>query len=213
MSAQTKSREEAGFEPPPVPEEERGRADMYRLLSILLARAPDAATHRLLCELEPDDSLLGSALASLSAVARSRSIEAVSDEFDTLFLGMPAPRIMPYASYYLNGQLFGRSLAELRMRLAALGVGRKSDAAEPEDHIATLFEIMSGLIMGAFASGPLPLDEQRTIFRAHIAPWVSKCFGDLEAADASAFYMAVGHLGRAFIQMETEAFAMVSEHA
>ncbi len=196
-----------------VPEEERGRAEMYRLLSVLLARAPDAGMHQLLSELEPDDSLLGNALGSLSAVARSRSLEALRDEYDALFLGMPTPRVMPYASYYVNGQLFGRSLAELRMRLAKLGVARKANATEPEDHIAILFEIMSGLIVGAFGSGPLPLDEQRAFFRVHIAPWAAKCFGELEASDASAFYMAVGHLGRAFLAMETDAFVMVPEHA
>jgi TorA maturation chaperone TorD len=196
-----------------IAEEERGRADMYRLLAILVARAPDAATHRLLCALEPDDSPLGHALGALVAVARSRTPQAIAEEYDALFLGVPTPRIMPYASYYRNGQMFGRSLAELRIRLAKLGVARKSEATEPEDHLATLCEIMSGLIMGAFGSGPLPLDEQRAFFQAHVAPWASMCFGDLAAADASTFYMTVGQLGQAFLKLEEEAFAMVREQA
>jgi TorA maturation chaperone TorD len=79
--------------------------------------------------------------------------------------------------------------------------------------VATLFEIMSGLIVGAFTSEPMPLEEQRAFFRAHIQPWASTCFGDLAAAEASAFYMTVGQLGQLFLQMEEEAFEMVREHA
>lgn len=191
-----------------LPAEERGRADIYRLLAILLARAPDEPTRQVLVALTPDESDLGRALAALAAVARARAPAELSSEFDTLFLGMPTPRLTPYASWYRTGQLFGRPLAELRQDLKRLGIVRRAGASEPEDHIFALCETMSGLIVGALGSGPLPLDRQRAFFEAHIAPWAPRLFADLEAAEASTFYMAVGRVGRTFMALEADAFAM-----
>ena len=48
------------------------------------------------------------------------------------------------------------------------------------------------------------------IFEKHLAPWIGRFFADLERAEAANFYRRVGTLGRVFMDIETEAFALPS---
>jgi TorA maturation chaperone TorD len=66
---------------------------------------------------------------------------------------------------------------------------------------------MAGLCSGAL---PAPANADRTIFETHMAGWIGRFFADLEAAEAADFYRSVGTLGRTFIALEAEAFAMPS---
>jgi TorA maturation chaperone TorD len=43
-----------------------------------------------------------------------------------------------------------------------------------------------------------------------MAPWIGRLFADIERAQAADFYRRVGSLGRVFIEIETEAFALPS---
>ena len=45
-------------------------------------------------------------------------------------------------------------------------------------------------------------------FERHVAPWAERFFADLEGAKSARFYRSVGTVGRLFIDIETEAFAM-----
>ena len=60
---------------------------------------------------------------------------------------------------------------------------------------------------GRFAA---PAGADREIFEKHLAPWIGRFFADLERAEAAEFYRRVGTLGRVFIDIETEAFALPS---
>ena len=64
---------------------------------------------------------------------------------------------------------------------------------------------MAGLISGQL---PAPVEQQRHFFEKHLAPWIGRFFADLEAAEAADFYRHVGAIGRLFIEIETEAFAL-----
>jgi TorA maturation chaperone TorD len=48
------------------------------------------------------------------------------------------------------------------------------------------------------------------MFETHLAPWIGRFFADLEHAEEADFYRKVGTLGRQFIDIETEAFALPS---
>ena len=48
------------------------------------------------------------------------------------------------------------------------------------------------------------------LFEQHLAPWIGRFFADLERAEAADFYRRVGTLGRVFMEIETEAFALPS---
>jgi len=43
-----------------------------------------------------------------------------------------------------------------------------------------------------------------------MAPWIGRFFADLERAEAANVYRHVGALGRVFVEIEAEAFALPS---
>jgi len=181
------------------------RAQEYALLSALLARAPDAAFLGRLASLRGDASPLGLAHVALAEAAGECGPEAVEREFFDLFIGLGRGELLPYGSYYLSGFLQEQPLARLRADLAPLGIVRSEDNCEPEDHAAILCEIMAGLIGGQL-SAPEATDQQ--IYEKHIAPWMPRFFADLEQAETAKFYRKVGALGRIFLDIEAQAFAL-----
>jgi TorA maturation chaperone TorD len=183
------------------------RAQEYALLAALLMRAPDAALLRQLATLRGDATPLGVAHAALAQAASETSVLDAEREFFNLFIGLARGELLPYGSYYLTGFLHERPLARLRADLAPLGIERVEGNAEPEDHAATLCEIMSGLVSGRL---PAPADTDQQIFEKHLAPWIGRFFADLERAESAKLYRRVGTLGRTFIDIETEAFALPS---
>jgi TorA maturation chaperone TorD len=189
----------------PVDEVDLARAREYALLAVLLARAPDAAMLQCLSELRGDATPLGLAHVALADAADAADPEAIEREFFNLFIGIGRGELLPYASYYLSGFLQERPLARLRDDLARIGIVRSEGVVEPEDHAAILCEIMSGIISGAFAASA-GADQQ--IFDKHLAPWIGRLFSDMERAENADFYRRVGSLGRVFIDIETEAFAL-----
>lgn len=190
-----------------IPEEDVLRAQFYRFLARFLAAPPDAELLKLAADLKGDEGELGEALDVLARVAAKVSPADAGNEYQALFIGVGRGELVPYASYYLTGFLNEKPLAKLRRDMAELGVARADEVKEPEDHIASLCEIMAGLITGEFGH-PHDLEEQRRFFRTHVAPWAARFFEDLETAKAAFLYAPVGTLGRLFIGIEATAFEM-----
>jgi TorA maturation chaperone TorD len=188
-----------------VDEIDQLRAAEYGLLSLLLGKAPDADTLSRVATLKGDASDLGMAHVELAAVAASADDRVVSKEFFDLFIGLGRGELLPYASYYLTGFLHERPLARVREDLEVLGIERAGISREPEDHIAILLEVMSGLARGDFAAD---FGEQARFFDRHLKPWAARMFADLEISQAAHFYRAVGRAGRVFMELEAEAFAL-----
>ncbi len=186
-------------------EVDAARAQEYALLAALLARAPDAELLHRLAQLPADPSPLGRAHADLAQAAGHTHAAAVEREYFDLFIGLGRGELLPYASFYLTGFLHGPRLASLRRDLAELGLRRSPDIAEPEDHAAILCELMSGL---ARRQWPVAPGAERTLFEAHLAPWIGRFFADLERAEAAQFYRRVGALGRVYMEIEADAFAL-----
>lgn len=190
-----------------VDEADQLRAGLYRLLSMMLAGAPDAATLAGLAGLQGDASEMGAAVSALADAARETTPEAVADEYQQLFIGISRGLLLPYASYYLTGFLHEKPLARLRADMGPLGIARSEGVTEPEDHIAALMEMMAGLIEGAFGA-PRSLDEQAEFFARHIGTWAPHFFGDLENLAQARLYAPVGRIGRLFMAVEAQAFEM-----
>lgn len=190
-----------------IDEIDAARAQEYALLAALLARAPDTGLLKRISELRGDTTPLGMAHAALGEAAAAASVERVEREYFDLFIGLGRGELLPYGSYYLTGFLYERPLARLRGDLMALGIERVESQCEPEDHAAILCEIMSGLAAGRFGAKP---GADRELFEKHLAPWFGRFFSDLERAKSADFYRRVGTLGRIFIEIETEAFALPS---
>ncbi len=192
-----------------IAEEERLRATWYRLFARALAAAPDRQLLDKLARLEGDDSDFGKGLDALAAAARAAAPDAVEQEYFDLFIGVGSGELIPYGSYYLTGFLHEKPLARLREDMDALGIARVAGVSESEDHIASLCEMMAGLISGDFGK-PADLATQHRFFQDHIGCWAPRFFEDLEAARAAAFYMPIGGIGRSFMAVESQAFEMAA---
>src|SRR3954452_6082543 len=194
-------------ERPGIDEVDAARAREYALLATLLARAPDQALLDRIAGLHGDASPLGLAHVALAEAARQSSAERAEREYFVLFVGLGRGELLPYGSYYLTGFLNERPLSRLRDDLAALGIERVEKNFEPEDHAATLCEIMAGLAGRRF---PASAEMQRRFFEKHVAPWMGRLFADMETAASAKFYRSVGSLGRLFLKIETEAFTFAN---
>ena len=183
------------------------RAQEYALLATLLLRAPSADLLTRLAKLREDHSPLGILHGQLAEAADRIKPEDVEQEFFDLFVGVGRGELLPYGSYYLTGFLHERPLARLRADLAAMGIARSQDVYEPEDHLAIIFEGMAKLAGGSLSA---PKSADRQIFEKHLQPWAARFFSDLEGAKSANFYRRVGSLGRAFMEIEAEAFALAS---
>ncbi|HUS53539.1 MAG TPA: molecular chaperone TorD family protein [Thermohalobaculum sp.] len=190
-----------------VAEEDVLRAGLYDLLAALLANPPKRELIDRVAALDGDDSALGRAIRALARLANVTSPTAAKREFNGLFIGVARGELLPYASYYMTGFLNEKPLAALRNDMRRHGIERAPNVFEPEDNIASLCEMMAGLILGRFGE-PMSLAGQKDFFATHIGSWVGHFFADLEAAKGSVFYAPVGAVGAAFIEIEREAFRM-----
>lgn len=192
-----------------VSSEDRLRADLYNFLGLILSGPPDQVLLDQCAGLSGDASELGQAISALARVAKVLKPRAVQSEFNALFIGLGRGELLPYASYYLTGFLHEKPLATLRDDMAAMSLTRAPNVYEPEDNIASLMEMMGSIIVGRF-SKPVSLDQQKQFFNKHIAPWAGHFFSDLEGANNSVLYASVGSVGKAFVEIEREAFRMTA---
>ncbi|MBC7153618.1 MAG: molecular chaperone TorD family protein [Rhodobacteraceae bacterium] len=190
-----------------IAEEDRLRADMYGFLSAFLANPPSRGLLEQSARLVGDDSDLGQAMTTFAKLAKAATPGSAEREFNELFIGIGRGELLPYASYYMTGFLNEKPLASLRADMGNLQIDRAPNVYEPEDNIASLMEMMGGMIEGRFGAS-VSLDRQRGFFNRHIAPWAGHFFADLEGARASRLYAPLGAVGRHFIAIEREAFRL-----
>jgi TorA maturation chaperone TorD len=181
------------------------RASEYRLLASVLGQAPSAELLGQIAKISGDSTKLGQAHAALAGA--TADADAVAREYFDLFIGVGRGELLPYASYYLTGFLQERPLAQIREDMAAIGLAGADHVCEPEDHIAILCEIMAGMAAGDFEAD---LAAEQRFFERNLKPWASRFFADLEGAASARFYRNVGRLGRLFIEIEAEGFAMLA---
>jgi len=192
-----------------LPEGEAVRANAYSLLGALLAAPPGEEILALLRQIEPesgsDQRDMASAWACLRLAAERAKVASLEDEYHDLFIGIGRGELVPYASWYMTGFLMDRPLAVLRGDLAELGVERNEDVKEPEDHIAALCETMAMLT----TNEEYDIAIQRRFFQAHLEPWATTFFVDLQKAGSARFYKAVGQFGEQFVNFEQKYLTML----
>ena len=196
---------------PTLKEADALRADIYRLLASLLRQTPDAELLEWLAELtiDQDGSRLAECWQALSEAAagteeRSAKIERLQSAHFRHLVGVIQGDVVPYASWYRNGELMEAALVALRQDLRALGFVRSEHTRDPEDHLAALYEVMAMLI-------DAESQEQAYFFNQHLAPWAASCCADLGQVD-TAFYAALGQLGSAFMESEQARMSVNAGH-
>lgn len=193
------SPEEEGSTP-----EDQARANFYGLLARLFYSPPDAALLRGIGgeELEGD---LAQPWQELKAAAAAANADTVREEYETAFVGTGKAPVTLYTTAYLVKYSNEAPLAELRGELARLGLARRAEAREPEDHIAALCDVMRHLV----ARQNSALDEQRRFFSRWIGPAMDPLCGAIERSDKTAFYKPVARFAKAFLTLERLAFEML----
>lgn len=191
-----------------LPPEEIARANFYGLLARLFYAPPDAALLETLAgagEIEAEDGGIAQAWQELCRAAGQADKEAVRDEYDTVFVGTGKAPVTLYATAYSIRYASEAPLAELRGELSALGLARREDASEPEDHMAALCDAMRHLI----ASQKYDLAAQSVFFKRWIQPASGPLCDAIEAQSDLSFYKAVARFAKAFFDIEQSAFEML----
>lgn len=195
---------------PTLPPEEAARANFYGLLARLFYAPPDATLLAALAAAdEPEaaaaDEGIGAAWRELSRAAATADPETVREEYETMFVGTGKAPITLYTSAYSIRFSNEAPLVDLRAELAALGLGRKSEVHEPEDHIAALCDVMRHLV----AEQKRDLSEQQRFFRRWIAPIAEPLCTAIQRREGTSFYKPVAHFAKTFFDLEQTAFEML----
>src|SRR5205814_8864744 len=136
---------------------------------------PDASLLKALAvadELDAEDETVAACWRGLMAAAAATEAEAEAEaeavraEYDQAFVGTGKAPVTLYACAYSLRYTNETPLTALREDLAALGLARREQAGEPEDHIAALCDSMRHLI----AEQQRPLAEQQRFFARWIKP-------------------------------------------
>ena len=193
--------------------EDLARADIYALLSSLFYAPPSKellrviATGSVICNDGPVSDFCR-AWGALQQAAAQADAEAVREEFESAFIGTGRQPVMLYGSFYEAGFLHERPLALLREDLMKMGIARRGDRHESEDHVSALCDVMRLLIAGDAGTQPAALVSQRDFFRRHIQPWYAQLCAAVINANQTHFYKHVAELLREFFGVENTAFDM-----
>ena len=195
--------------------EDQARADFYALLARLYAAAPDAP---LLAAIATAGSLdgdagvqdsndLAAAWDSLRAASAETDPTSVADEYQALFIGVGKSEVSLYATHYLGPQS-GRPLAEVRAALAALGLARRPEQSEFEDHLSVLLETMRMLVAGDADRRAASIAEQKAFCERHLLPWAFDCCSAITQNSVAKFYRQVASYTSSFLALERDSFAI-----
>jgi TorA maturation chaperone TorD len=186
-----------------IPPEEQARANLYGLLARLFYAPPDAALLRGIAA-ERMEGELAPEWDALARAAAAADPEAVREEYETAFIGTGKAPVTLYTTAYSIRYSTDVPLVALRAELARLGLARKQEVGEPEDHIAALCEVMRHLV----AQQKYALDEQRRFFSQWIQPTVEPLCSAIERSDKTSFYKHVARFAKGFCAREQMAFEM-----
>jgi TorA maturation chaperone TorD len=187
--------------------EDQARADLYGLLARLFYSPADAELLRAIAgagDMAAEDDRLAAAWRELQGAAAVADAAAVREEYEQAFVGTGKAPVTLYTGAYSVRHSSDTPLAALRGELAALGLVRRAEAREPEDHIAALCDTMRHLIV----EEPRPLDEQKRFFARWIAPVVEPLCGAIKESAYTTFYKRVAALAIGFLSLEHAAFEM-----
>jgi TorA maturation chaperone TorD len=191
--------------------EDVARGDFYALLARLLNAPPDAALLAQLAAADPipdGDPDLIRAWQGLTQASSAMDPDAAAEEHEVLFAGMGKSEVSVYAGFYGGAPSIDHPRVRIQADLAALGLGRRSEVTEPEDHYAGLFDVMRVLVAGGAGRSPATVAEQRGFYETHLKPGVARFFAALATAQHANYYRHVAAVGRAFTALETESFQL-----
>jgi len=200
--------------PEEVSPEDQARAAIYGLVSnlfyappgmellVTMARAGEIIAAR--CS----ETELGRAWRELRRAAAAADEAALRQEYDDTFISTGRAPVFLYGSFYLAGFLMEKPVARLRDEVASLGLARKPESGETEDHISALCDVMRFLILGDGTEPAAPIAVQREFFVRNIAPWYERLDAAIQGVESADFYKTAAMFARKFFDLESQSFEM-----
>ena len=185
--------------------EDLARAHCYAIVGRLMYGAPDVAFASYIVQQPSNDDAVRLALAwkALQAACRDADREQVRLEYDDLFVSVGKAPVTLYTSGYVSPQAPDRHLLALRNALDALGLARRTEAGETEDHISALCDTMRWLIESGQS-----LAAQRRFFFDFVAPAIEPLCAAIAGNPQAAFYRTVAAYLLAFYEVERTGFEL-----
>jgi len=189
--------------------EEEARAAFYGLLARLFYAPADAALLSALGGSGPlpgddADAALAVAWLDLTRAAASASLAAVEEEYESVFIGTGKAEVSLYTSAYTVKSAVDNPLVEIRDFMDRKGLQRKADAFEPEDHFASVCEIMRSLVVEQQST----LKEQQAFFESYVGPGGLLLCDAINRSARTVFYRHAANLAKAFLTLEQESLDM-----
>lgn len=197
---------------PTASPEDQARAQLYGLIGSLFRTAPDAQLLSAIVHAEGfregDDErteqgrVLARAWREMAEACRSAFPVLLAHEHTELFNAPGRAEVTPYLLHYVMRYESETPLVDLRAHLAQWGIARRDGVFEPEDHIATLCEIMRFVI----AVQQRPIEDQKSFFDRFLYRGGIAFCDAVSASDKARFYGSVAAFTAAFLEVEREAF-------
>lgn len=179
-------------------------AGMLQVASELVRDEPSGQRVRQLAEAglfdEVPEGFSDEALAEGFGLLREGVVQVVSDdageeiaalkrEWLRLFAGVGQPEVPSWANFYLDpeSRVLGRESLEVRSLYAKYGLELARKGAEPDDDLGLMLRFLSHLVR-LQADGADTEDDQATMLREHILPWISVWRYEGLKHASSAFY-------------------------
>jgi TorA maturation chaperone TorD len=190
--------------------EEALRAEIYGVLAHLFACGPDAGLLRSIAQspvtLGAATDPLGTSWSALKLAAAGAHPNAVAIEHAGLFVGIGRAPVSIYASHYLSDTWKEHTLVDLRDQLRLLGLGRQSGVSQPEDHLASLLDVMRHLALRG--DDAAALGHQRQFFVRYLGPWHAQFCEQVSRQSGAVFYRVAASMLMAFCILEQQAFGL-----
>jgi len=186
--------------------EDEARAALYGLIAQLFYAPPDQDVLAQIVHagiIEGGDAGLPLRWRELVERCRTAFPELLENEHTELFIGAGKAPVTPYLIHYLERKV-DNPLVQLRKQLAEWGISRRGRATEPEDHVASVCEVMRFAIAVQHRS----LDEQQAFFDRFVYEGgVAFCDAVIASTKAD-FYRVVAAFAGEFFRLERSAFDM-----
>jgi TorA maturation chaperone TorD len=135
-------------------------------------------------------------------VAKSPREEALADHARLFVNGLDGVVAPPYASWYLDGKLFGPSVQWVERAYAEHGIEPAPDAGEPPDYIGVELEFMLFLERHALAASTTRddaallavVDHERHFVLNHVALWLPAFVAQVRTGDPGPVFAAASDL-------------------
>lgn len=193
---------------PTLAPEELARANFYALIARMFYAPPDPSLLQAIAaadELKAEEGAIALAWRELAQAAACADVQAVQEEYDAAFIGVGKAPITLYTSAYSVRYTNEVPLVDLRRELTGMQLARRSEATEPEDHLAALCEVMRHLI----AERKSALEDQKRFFEQWIWPTAESLCSAIQKSEHINFYRPVARFAHAFFELEHAAFEML----